>query len=355
MPPRSGRVVELADDDRAPQRGQAGDDLRQAGEAVEGLAAEAVAVGGDEHDGLGLAEAVDHAGDAEIRRRRGERGPDGCWRRASRSRSRARCGIHAATRSPGCTPSARRRRRVRRPRREAPPRSAPGAPRPRRRTRSRRCPRRARGASRFSARLTLDPGKKRAPSIEPSPGRTATSPGSPTTAHSRPDRRPELVEVVHRPAVQVGASRRPARPTGGGERRHPRGGDPFGRRGPQRRVRWRRGVGGPRPSQCSPARRDAAPTWATRLGTVMSDHRLHEQRSVDETLDVEAGVEPEVVEQGHGLLRRHVPRRAGGERRPAESTDRRVEAANAELETGIEVDEPGVDGSRGGATRRRCR
>ena len=57
-----GTVVELADDDRAPQRGQAGDDLRQAGEAVEGLAAEAVAVGGDEHDGLGLAEAVDHAG-----------------------------------------------------------------------------------------------------------------------------------------------------------------------------------------------------------------------------------------------------------------------------------------------------
>ncbi len=74
--PRRGLGAEIRHDDRAPEARQPRPDLGQAGQAVVGLAAVDVAVGGDEDGGLDLAEAVEDTRRAEVGRRGREGGAD---------------------------------------------------------------------------------------------------------------------------------------------------------------------------------------------------------------------------------------------------------------------------------------
>ena len=67
---RQGRLrLQIGQPDDALERGQGGDDLLHFADALEILAAEAVAVGGEEHLGLDLRKAVHHGLDAELGRR----------------------------------------------------------------------------------------------------------------------------------------------------------------------------------------------------------------------------------------------------------------------------------------------
>ena len=78
MPSSDGRGGEDGHDDRPPHRGQRRPDLPQPLQAVDRLAVVVVPVGGDEHDRLDLAEAVEDADGTEVGRARGERRPDRC-------------------------------------------------------------------------------------------------------------------------------------------------------------------------------------------------------------------------------------------------------------------------------------
>src|SRR3712207_9068578 len=78
--------VQPGDGDRRPPAGQGVPQLGDDVAAIELLAVEPVAVDGDQHDGLDLGEAVQHAAGAEVRgaggphradRRRAEEGDDG--------------------------------------------------------------------------------------------------------------------------------------------------------------------------------------------------------------------------------------------------------------------------------------
>ena len=71
MPSSAGAFLRVGHHDHVLDSGKLGQDLAYLRPAVEDLAAVEVAVGGDQHLGRDLAEAVEHAARAEIRRARG--------------------------------------------------------------------------------------------------------------------------------------------------------------------------------------------------------------------------------------------------------------------------------------------
>ena len=164
-----------------------------------------------------------------------------------------RFGIHAATRSPGCTSASR-----------SPATTAATDTRSCPQVIVRRCPssrsKMIAGivsslgpSSRFSARLREASGKKRAPSIDSSPGSNATDPGGLTTPHTSQTSRQNAPGSSTLHAWSDGVSSKPAAPS---EATHGRRVDPLGARRPQRggahsgnyargpsraRIRFRRG------------------------------------------------------------------------------------------------------------------
>ena len=101
------RVAEIGQHDDALDAGQLRQAFADAGQRIEALAAIAIAVGGEQQLGRDLAEAVEHALHAEIRRAGGPDGARGWPRPAWRRCVSGMLGTKPATRSPGPTPAAR--------------------------------------------------------------------------------------------------------------------------------------------------------------------------------------------------------------------------------------------------------